>query len=159
MAEYFVSVTVISAFLGLLSYLSYPTVSDKTVKFASSVLLLYTVAMPIGAFVSDLSDGSVKIEIDEIIDGLGETVIEDAEYKKVAEEAFREGIEKLIRDKYGVGSNMMDVYIYGYDFENMSAERITVIMKGTAVLKDFRLIEDYLNGLNLGKCEVKSQIG
>ena len=159
MAEYFVSVTVVSAFLGLLSYLSYPSASDKTVRFASSVLLLYTVAMPIGTLISGISDGSVKTEIDGIIDSAGSNVTDSGEYKKVAEEAFREGIKKLITDKYGVSGDKVDVYVFGYDFENMRADKINVVMKGKAALKDFHAIEDYLNGLNMGKCEVKSEFG
>lgn len=159
MAEYFVSVTAVSAFLGLLSFLSYPSASEKTVKFASSVLLLYTVAMPVVAFVSDIADGTVWLEIDEIVDGLGGSVTEDGEYKRVAEEAFSEGIRRLVADRYGISTDKVEVYVFGYDFENMRADKIKVVMRGAAGLKDLRLVEEYLNGLNMGECEVRSDFG
>ena len=162
MAEYFISVTAVSAFIGLISFLSYPSASEKSVKLACSVLLLYTVAMPIATLISDIADGDARLEIEGITDGLGEGSLDseyNSEYIRVAEEAFREGIKRLVADKYGVGEDKVEVYIFGYDIENMRAEKISVILKGRAALKDLRLIEDYLNGLNMGRCEVRSDFG
>ena len=115
--------------------------------------------MPVVAFVSDIADGMLRLEIDEIVDGLGGSVTEDGEYKRVAEEAFSEGIRRLVADRYGISTDKVEVYVFGYDFENMRADKIKVVMRGAAGLKDLRLVEEYLNGLNMGECEVRSDFG
>ena len=96
MAEYLVSVVVMSSLLGLLSYASYPSGSERTAKFAVSVLLLYTALMPAFSLLSRLS----SMDIENIIDSedIGDFQ-EGGEYLEVAEEAFKAGISKLIFTK------------------------------------------------------------
>ena len=58
MAEYLVSVVVMSLTLGFITYASYSSSSTRAVKFAASVLLLYTVLTPMAALIGTLDESS-----------------------------------------------------------------------------------------------------
>ena len=156
MGEYLVPVVVMSAVLGIISFVSYPTASEKTVKFAASVLLLYTALTPLLTFVSGLADG----DINDLIGGFEQKLPEnDAEYEKVAEEAFKEGISKLLFTKYGIKEENFEVYVFGFNFSEMRAEKIKILLLNQGVLSDFRGIEEYITESGLGECEVSIRFG
>ena len=151
MAEYLVSVVVMSAILGIISYLSYGDSGGSAMRIAASVLLIYTALVPILTFINEGQSG----KLDAIFDiDTEENLILGEEYVKVAEEAFRDGISKLIFTKYGINEKNCDVYTFGFDFETMRAERIRVVLRGSDAFADLRGIESYINGLSLGECEV-----
>ena len=160
MYEYLISVTVISAMLGLISYLSYPGSSEKNTRFAVSVLLIYTSMLPILTFVSRLADGGELSFIDgirqEAENNLPDT---EQEYIAVSEEAIKKGISKLIFTEYGVAEENVKIYIYGFDFEKMRAENIKIILRSAGALADYRSIEAYVNSLGIGECEVNIEFG
>ncbi len=155
MGEYLASCVVMAVVLALISYISYPGASQKSIKFASSVLLLYTVMMPVGTFVSEI------YSVRNISDIFGEEFIkpDGGEYIEVAEDAFVDGIIKFIVDEYRADRENIDVIISGFSFTDMRAEHITVYLSGKAALLDRRGMESKINGLGLGKCEVFLDIG
>ena len=156
MGEYLGAVVVMSAILGLISYISYPSSSEKTVKFAASVLLLYTALTPLLSFADKVTSG----RLDGIFDSLdSETVETDGEYAKVAEEAFKNGIYKLLFTKYSVNEEEAEVFIFNFDFKNMRAEKIKIVLFGNGAFADFRGIESYITESGLGECEVNVRIG
>ena len=133
MNEYAASVFVISSIVGLLSHLSYNGKSDPS-RIAMAVILLYVVVAPIADLVSQ-SDGSIfDVNYDESI--------VDEDYEIVAEEAFDKGILSAVADKFSLNKENLRVEIYGFDFENMRAERIRVILSGKAVLADNNITVD-----------------
>ena len=156
MVEYLISVVVMSATLGFISYASYPSGSERAVKFATSVLLLYTVLTPIVAIVGELDNNGFESV-------LGDTGTvkpeEDGAYLEVAEESFKEGIRKLLFTKYGIKEDDVKVRVYGFDFKTMSAEKIKVILSGNEVFADWRGISAYISGSGLGECEVVLDFG
>ena len=156
MGEYLGSVVVMSAILGIISYVSYPSGSEKTVRFAASVLLLYTALTPLLGFVS-------KITSDDISSLIGDfdykDEVGDGEYIIVAENAFKEGISKLLFAKYGINEEDSEVFVFGFDFENMRAEKIKIQLSGGGSTADFRGIENYITESGLGECEVNLKIG
>ena len=140
-----------SSLLGVISYLSYGDGNDSSMRFAASVLLIYTALTPIISFINDGTGG----RLDAIFESdAGQNFEGGEEYVKVAEEAFKEGISKLIFTKYGVNEDDTEVYVFGFDFEKMRAERICVALRGVGAFSDLRGIESYINGLGLGDCEV-----
>lgn len=140
-----------SALLGIISYLSYQDGSDSTMRLAASVLLIYTALTPVMSFISDGKGG----KIDAIFESdIGQNFDGGEEYIEVAEDAFKDGISKLIFTKYGVNEEDSEIFVFGFDFEKMRAERICVVLRGVGALSDLRGIESYINGLGLGKCEV-----
>ena len=154
MGEYFVMIVVASSALGLLSFLSYPSVSDRLVKAAASLLLLYTVLIPLANMLEELYSSLGSFDFDFSLEE-----VEKGEYEEVAEEAFKNGIRKLLFTKYEIEEGEADVIVYGFDFESMKAERIRILLSGDAIYSDARGMQEYLNGLDLGKCEVEIRIG
>ena len=147
---------VMSAVLGVISYVSYPMGSEKTVKFAASVLLLFTALNPILAFAQRLGDSGSEslIELPSF-----ETDMTDGEYIKVAEEAFKEGISKLLFTKFDSEEQDAQIYVFGFDFKTMTAESIKILLVNKGVGADFRAIEEYITESGLGACEVNVRIG
>ena len=155
LAEYLVSVIIMSASLGFISYLEYSQGMGKATKFAASVLLLYTVLTPIVSFVSTLDEN----DLDVFFSDTGADNFEDGAYAEVAEQSFKDGICKLLFTKYGVESENAEVIVYGFDFSSMSAEKIKIILSGTDVLSDWRGIGAYISKSGLGECEVTINLG
>ena len=149
-------VVVMSAVLGIISFVSYPTASEKTVKFAATVLLLYTALTPLLSFVSGLTSGSFKDYIGEFEQNEAQP---DGEYAVVAEQAFKEGISKLLFTKYGIKEENADIYVFGFDFEQVRAKKIKIVLSNNSVFSDFRGIEEYITESGLGECEVNVKIG
>ena len=151
MSEYAVGVFLISALVGMLSHLSYGGRSDIS-KLALSVLMLYVVVAPLADMVKN-TDFKSLFEVD-----YNEEIITDG-YEGIAEDAFAKGIESAVADKFSLSEDNIRVRVVGFDFENMRAEKIQVILSGRAALADYKSIEKYLNGLNVGVCECEIEIG
>ncbi len=149
--EYLVSVIVFSSIIGFISFVAYPAKSEKVIKFATAVLLLYTVLTPVFEVISGLGEG----ELDDIFNtDYDAEISENEEYISVAENAFKEGICKLLCSKYGAKADEMNIFVYGFDFKNMRCERIKIVLFGKSALLDARGISAYITEEGLGKCEV-----
>ena len=154
MADYLWTVALASLFIGVLEYLCYPSKTKDAARLFASVVLIYSLLSPVLVFASSLGDGIPPFEIEEPSDiPLGGT------YEKVAEEAFKEGICKLLYTNYGVEAEDTAVSVEGFQLDEMKARRIVIVLSGKAALSDRRGMEQYLNGLGLGECEVRIRIG
>ena len=144
------SVFAISAVVGILGMFSYKG-GAQLGRSAFLVLVLYTTVTPVAALVSsgDLSSLLISREYEKI----------EGEYSLVAEEAFADGVRRAVCDKFSVDEECVRIMIYGFDFANMRADRIKVILSGRAVILDCKKIEKYLDGLDIGDCEVDIEIG
>lgn len=154
MVDYLASIAVASCLVGILEYLSYSERTKSVVRLCASILLLHAVLTPVLGLCSSLKDGSFAPDF-----GIVGEEISGGEYEAVAEEAFCEGICKLLYTKFGVKSENALVRAEGFDFEKMRAERITVILSGAGALADQRAIREYISELGLGECEVIIRIG
>ncbi len=143
------SVVVMTAFIGLISYLSYPGVSEKAIKVVSSILIIYTVCIPAVSMAANLTGG----DFFEDTSG-GDVDLGDETYIEVTENAFKKGIAEMICSKYGINKENIRVYVYDLDFERMVAGKIKIVLTGKSFLFDWRGIEQYINESGLGKCEV-----
>lgn len=156
LGEYLASVVALSASLGLISYLSYPTSFERMLKFASAVLIIYTAILPMANIISDISNGGIDLEF-------GDTGSMDdynsEEYITVAKEAFEDGICQYLCTKYNLQKEDVTVMAHGFRFRDMAADRILVKLYGRATFADSRLIQDELTDLGLGVCEVTLGIG
>lgn len=152
MKEYMLCVFAVSALCGLLSLLVYKEGRDGASRFAFAVLLLYTVATPLAGLVSELS-GALDFSIEDFSpEEYGE------EYKKVAESAFCEGIERLLSDEFSLPSGAVDVHCIGFDFDKMQAEKIRVVLSPAAAFADERRIRNFINQYGMGECEVSFEV-
>ena len=152
MSEYMTSLFIICAVISVCSMLSYRERRDFSIRFAFSTLIIYVALLPIVKFVcSGGGETSFDFEFD-----VGEY---SEDYKSAAEDAFCEGISRLISEKYGLERESVFVLTEGFDFESMSAEKIRVILSDSAAFADYKGIEKYINEQGLGRCSVEIEIG
>ena len=123
-------------------------------KIASGILLFYTVAAPVASFVGEIS----QIESEDIFIDLSENA-DATKYEESAKDAFALGIKRLISSEYSLSEENIEVNILGFDFKNMRAERIKILLRGKGAASDWRAIRDYINGLEIGECEVRVEFG
>ena len=151
MSEYAIGVFLISAIVGVLSHLSYGGKNDIS-RLALSVLMLYVIIAPLADMVKN-TDFQNLFDTD-----YSDEIITDG-YEGIAEDAFARGIESAVAEQFSLSADNIRVKVVGFDFENMRAEKIRVILSGRAALADYKAVEKYLDGLNIGVCECEIEIG
>ena len=156
MVEYLISVVVMSAAVGFLGYAKYPSSSEKATGFAASVLLLYTILNPVASFIIDVGENG----FDYVLSDTGAYYPDDElAYSEVAEDAFKEGICKLLFTKFGIEENGVRIETKGFDFETMKCEKIKIVLVGTEMFSNWRAVRDYVTESGLGECEVSMDFG
>lgn len=156
MKEYLVSIVVVSFVASFASYIAYPSSMEKSAKCAIMAVVIFVTLSPVVSLVGSIAD--FKAEDFNTEDFLpGEDF--EGEYIKVAEEAFSIGIKRLISDKFGIAESEAAVVVMGFDFENMKAKKINIILSGKAAFADYRSIEECVEKNGLGECEVNISFG
>ena len=148
LGEYLFSALIICAAISVISYLSYSHGSEKSLRWVMAILLLYVLLLPISNFSMEILN--LDFSSYPSVDSIGENLTEEG-----AERAFSDGIRSLVAEKYDIAEKNVSVKLSGFDFNNMRAERVTVFLSGAGVLIDSRGLEEYLNRLGLGECEVE----
>ena len=144
-----------SVALGVVSYLSYPGSSERAVRLCTSVLLLYAVAAPISGAIRYIAD----FNIEDIAFENSDAPMGSEEYLEVTRAAFEEGISRLVSEKYGISLDDMQVVAFDFEFKEMKAKKIKILLLGKGIFADRRAIESYVTESGLGECEVNIQIG
>jgi hypothetical protein len=148
MKEYSMAIFAVCATVSVLGLLSYRR-GDAATRTAMSVLVLYVTLMPILESITGLGSlGTIELPVFDPSE-YGE------EFADCARDAFSEGIKTLIVDKYSLDGEDVRVTAEGFDFENMRAERIRVVLTGSAALGDGKGIAKYVSELGYGRCEVE----
>lgn len=153
LGEYIGSLIAISAVAALGSYAAYNP-SDKVTRAAISLIVLYTVSV----YAVGVSEWVGELDFESLSGDGAEIAISDSEYARVAEESFKLGIKRAVCDKFGISEEKMSVSVYGFNLENMKAERINIVLFD-AVSADYRAIEVYVEGCGLGKCQAEVRLG
>ena len=153
MGEFFVGIITVSLVISILNFISFKSKGDKTTRAAMGIILTWVVAVSAFSGLSRLRDvdfdSLTNVEIGQIYGD---------EYKKEAEKAFSEGIKRLLLEKYGIKKEESEVVLLNFDFETMRAEKINITLLGKGAISDFRSIENYVEQMELGECEVKIRI-
>lgn len=148
MGEYLLSVVAVSMLSALMMFITYGNGCERAVRAGVSVILIYSVSMPIIGFVCefDVSDISFSAEYEQT-----ET---EGRYIEVAEEAFCDGIVKMIAEKFDLKEENIKVSVKDFDFKNMRAGHICVALCGAAAMADTRSVAALICESGLGDCEV-----
>ena len=151
MNGYFLSVFVSCAVLGAFGMITYRE-NSPIERTAFAIIILYTVSAPIAGAIFGGDEG-FSIDL-----GVGESQMLDEGYVEVAKEAFEQGISRAVSEKYSISTEDISVRCVDFDFNEMKAGKIKVLLTGLGALCDRRGVEKYLNGLGIGECEVNIEI-
>jgi hypothetical protein len=149
--EYIASLICAAAILAVLSVLSYKYDSDAGRRAAFAVLIIWITLVPLAKHINknEISFPTFDTDMSEYKE----------EYKSVAENAFTDGVKAMICEKFSLESDLVDVRVYGFDFEKMKAERIKVLLSGKAAAASYKDIEEYVEDSRLGECDAEIEIG
>lgn len=154
MTEYLGFLVAASAVISFGSLLARDGGEAGGIKLAMGIMLLSVSVLPIASVVVDtVSAGG------EIFSDVEFPNTENSEYQKTAEQAFCDGIKKLVKEEFTVAENELDVAVFGFDVTKMRAEKIKIILSGSAVHSDFRSLRARIEELGLGECEVELDVG
>ena len=145
MTEYFAFVFAVAFSAALGGALLYDAERAYSARMAISVVLLLALLSPLPALLANVPTLSFPSLSDGVTEGEGE-------YIRVAESAFKEGIAEMLAEKYSLPKESFAVKLEGFDFANMSAERITVTLRAGAVRCDPLAVEKYINSYGIGEC-------
>lgn len=153
MTEYISGVLVTVAVICLAGLVSYNGKTDGATKCAFAILLLYVVALPLGDLIKnfDASDIFEDIEIDESLS--------EEEYTAVAREALCDGVRRMICEKFDTNEEDVHVSAINFDFKNMTAERLKIVLRGNAAMKDHKAIRAFISECGDWECEIEIEIG
>ena len=145
MTEHFALVFAVAFAASVASLVSYDGGKGVAARGAISIVLLLAVSQPVIAFASELSELRAPTFS-------GFDTEEVGEYERVAEEAFAQGVAKLIAEEFSLSEKNISVKTEGFDVSNMSAEKIFVTLYGRAALCDPGAIEKFINNYGFGVC-------
>ena len=154
MVNYLLTVAALSCAVGVIEYLFYPSKAKEAARICSAVILVHALLSPVLSFAASLSEGLPSFDLQPPTD----IPFEDT-YEKTAEDAFKEGICKLLCANYGLKPENVSVFTEGFEVSTMKAQRIIILLRGEAALCDHRGMEAYLDSLSIGACEVRIRIG
>lgn len=151
MSEYVIGVFAICLVGGALMKLSYG--SADLSRLAIAIITIYVIAAPLVSAIKEVDFDGVFEEIESV----GGEI--DAEYQPYAKSAFEKGICHAVAKEFSLNEDEIEALVSGFDFQKMRADKIKVILSGRAVACDYRLVEEYLNNLDIGECRVEIKIG
>ena len=126
---------------------------DRGESLAVGIITLSVILTPLVREAAELDPedwlDSVRGEVSEV----------SPEYIPVLEQAFSDGIKRAVAEKFSFNEDNVRISLVGFDAEKMRAERIRIVLRGSAALSDYRAVEKYINGLDLGECNVQIEIG
>ena len=152
MREYVASVVAVSILAALASFITYGGASERAVKGAVSMILIYTVCMPVADMIGDFSPDNLEIEWQ------GEEIEVSTEYLEMIEDSFVDGVKCYVCEEFKLNKEDVFVKVYGFSIESMRAERIVMVLSGRAALSDLTRIAEGVERAGLGECEVNIKI-
>ena len=138
-----IGVFLIATIVSMLRLIGYR--SGVSERLALGIICVYVVLSPIKNLAVDSLDDLFDIPEIETEDGAGQ----------ILEDALATGIARSIADEFSLKMDNISVNLFGFDKESMTAGRIEIILSGPAVTADYRLIEAFVNEMNIGECRVE----
>ena len=138
-----IGVFLIATIVSMLRLIGYR--SGVSERLALGIICVYVVLSPIKNLTVDSLDDLFDIPEIETEDGAGQ----------ILEDALSTGIARSIADEFSLKMDNISVNLFDFDKESMTAGRIEIILSGPAVTADYRLIESFVNEMNIGECRVE----
>lgn len=146
MNEYINSIIFVSFCIAVFSFLLYKE-NERSARLAFGILLCYVTLFPLIKLPS--------VDVSGIISGI-QGGIESGEhiYREDAKEAFEEGISAAVSAEFSLDAGEVRAVLHGFDFQNMSAESVQILLSGKSAFSNIEKIKKYVSELGLGDCEV-----
>lgn len=152
MIEYMQAVFIVSAIFSLLGKISYKSALDSARRIGFGILFVFVITAPLFTMLGEIS----KTDIDKIFSDFES--YEGADYA-VAELSLEEGILKCISNEFNIKEENLVVMVENFDISKRRADRVRVILSGAAITADYNKIENYVESLEIGECDVEIEIG
>ena len=143
MKAYVIGVFLIATIISMLRLIGYR--SGVSERLALGIICVYIVLSPIKNLSAESLDDLFDLPEIETEDGAGQ----------ILEEALATGIARSISDEFSLKMENITVNLSNFDKESMTAGKIEIILSGPAVTADYRLIESFVNEMNIGECRVE----
>lgn len=150
MSQYAISVFGICLIGGVCLSLSHG--SGRVQSLAIGIITLFVILSP-------LSDMVSHFDPDGWLDSSDFPEYETGEMDYIIEDAFAEGLSRAVAEKFSLDSEDIRVRLYGFNKNEMSAEKIMIILSGRAALADYKAVEKYVREMEVGECSVEIEIG
>ena len=152
MNEYFVQIFVMCIVTGILGLISYNE-KNSAERAALGVILLFVTLSPAVKMLSelDVSDFDPEKIISEI-----DT---DSELSEVGAGALKDGICRAVCERFSFADDEVSATLYGFDFKDMRADVVRIVLSGRAVLADSKAIKKYVDEMGGGACEIELKLG
>jgi hypothetical protein len=82
-----------------------------------------------------------------------------SDYADYIERSYEEGIRQAVAEKFQINKDEIGVSAVGLDTESLSAQRVTVYLRGSALLCDYRGVKKYVEEISSGECVVEIEVG
>lgn len=138
-----IGVFLIATIVSMLRLIGYH--SGVSERLALGIICVYIVLSPIKNLSAEGFDNLFDIPEIETGDGAGQ----------ILEDALATGIAGSIADEFSLKRENISVRLFDFDKESMTAGKIEIILSGSAVTADYRLIEAFVNEMNIGECRVE----
>lgn len=149
MNEYLVMLVCTSAVVGF-GMLALRPGEERVGGAALGIILLASVLSPLLSLVGAVGD----ISAEDILGEYGTPTV-DGDYEERVRDAFEDGVAGAVAERFGLDVADVRAYAHGYDFEHVRAEKIKIVLSGTAVYADSRGICAFVRESGLGECEVE----
>jgi hypothetical protein len=147
MKEYFAVLFVGAAVLSVIRFLGFK--SSNIERLALGVICLYLIIAPIGRLWDVSFDDLLQIPEFEV-DGGADALLEDA---------VSRGVKSAVTSEFGIRGEDISVRLFGFERETMTAEHIEIILSGAAVTADYRMVESFVNKMEIGETRVEISFG
>ena len=147
MNNYALCVFVTAAILSVARIVGYK--SGNIERLALGIISVYVILSPLRGLSADGLD-SLLAPPDISIENGAEEVLEDA---------VAEGVASAVSAEFSLKKADISVRLFGFDSENMRAEKIEIILSGSALTADYRSIESFVNKMEIGECRVEISFG
>lgn len=143
MKAYVIGVFLIATIVSVLRLIGYR--SGVSERLALGIICVYVVLSPIKNLSAEGFDNLFDIPEIDTGEGAGQ----------ILEDALATGIARSISEEFSLKRENISVRLFDFDKESMTAGRIEIILSGSAVTADYRLIESFVNEMNIGECRVE----
>lgn len=145
MTEYGVLIAAMCALVALSGFLFYGKGNEKSARVALGVMLLCALLSGLPSVIEEVKNISFSPE---------NVQIGADSYEDYTEAAFKEGLAHAVSEEFELSFSDVEVELFGFALDTMSAERIVISLRGAAAYADARAVRQYIEKNKLGECEV-----